>query len=71
MSGQQGNQQAGDAAATLHVRLTDAVAHRLGVTVSFLRWQRDPRTGADTPIFVVPADRVQDARALGLTVEGN
>lgn len=50
-------------------RLTAAVAKRLGVTVAFLRWDRDSRTGADIPVFAVPAAIIVDARALGLTAE--
>lgn len=56
-------------AATLPSRLANHVSQRLGTDCSFVGWQRDPKTGADVPIFAVPAHAVIAARALGLTVE--
>lgn len=56
-------------AATLPSRLASHVSAKLGTEARFVRWQRDPRTGADTPIFAVPAHTLTAARALGLTVE--
>lgn len=54
---------------SLQDRLTNAVAKRLGVAARFIRWERNERTGADTPIFAVPVDAIATARELGLTVE--
>ena len=48
--------------------VTAAVARRLGVAVVLLRWDVD-RRGASVPVFAVPAEVVQEARALGLRVE--
>lgn len=61
--------QARAIAATLPSRLANHVSQRLGTDARFVRWQSDPKTGADTPVFAVPAHAVLAARALGLTVE--
>lgn len=62
-------EQASAIAATLPSRLANHVSQRLGTEATFVRWERDPRTGADTPVFAVPAHAVLAAKALGLTVE--
>ena len=50
-------------------RLCAAVRARLGVDVTLARWEPN-RDGSQSPVWVVPADRVAAARALGLLVEG-
>jgi hypothetical protein len=54
--------------ASLPDRLVANVAKKLGVPVSFLRWDTH-RTGAQVPVFRVPVEAVASAVALGLTVE--
>lgn len=56
-------------AATLPSRLTNAVSQRLGTDVRFVRWQEHAPTGAQIPVFAVPAHALTAARALGLTCE--
>lgn len=53
----------------LEERIAAACTRRLGVSVQFVRWQRDPRTGADTPVLAVPASHAAAAREAGLTIE--
>lgn len=53
---------------SLASRLTAIAARKLGVPVSFSEWREDRRTGAQIPVFNVPASHAQQARALGLTV---
>jgi hypothetical protein len=53
----------------LPARLGAIVAAKLGTTATFLRWERDHKTGADVPVFSVPVEHHAQARALGLTVE--
>jgi hypothetical protein len=49
-------------------RLVQSASQRLGVTVSFVRWDMH-KTGARVPVFGVPASHVNPAKALGLSVE--
>jgi hypothetical protein len=50
-------------------RLADGVSAKLGTPVEFARWERDSKTGADVPVFRVPAGLMAQAKSLGLTVE--
>ena len=60
--------QIADYNAAMGPRLAAIVAKKLGADVSFIRWDRLP-TGADLPVFRVPAHLIGQAQALGLTVE--
>lgn len=53
----------------LESRLAVAAEKRLGVPVRFIRWDLHRPTGASIPVFAVPIDALQPARALGLAVE--
>ena len=56
--------------AALETRLLHAVQERLGSKrVTFERWERDRQTGADVPVFGVPADLTAHAAHLGLTFD--
>lgn len=48
-------------------RLTAHVSAKLGVPVEFAEW-REHKTGAQVPVFAVPATHAQQARELGLTI---
>lgn len=50
----------------LDARLIAAVTQRLGVPVRIVLWDEHRPTGAKIPVFAVPADKVAEARALGL-----
>lgn len=55
--------------AALGPRLAKHVSAKLGSPATFLRWDRDAKTGADIPVFKVAASVTSFARDLGLTVE--
>lgn len=51
-------------------RLCDAVDRKLETSGTWiLRYDRDARSGADVPVFVVSPDATIRARALGLRVD--
>jgi hypothetical protein len=60
--------QIADYRAALGPRLAGHASAKLGAAVEFVRWDHDHKTGADVPVFSVPADRAAAARALGLSV---
>lgn len=44
-------------------RLAGHVSVKLGTTATFIRWDRDSKTGADVPVFSVPANKREQAIA--------
>lgn len=57
-----------DYQANLATRLAGHVQARLGVPVSFVRWDVHQKTGASIPVFNVPQSHQATARELGLTI---
>lgn len=49
-------------------RLAGHVSAKLGVEAEFIRWDLDRKTGADVPVFRVPASHANEAIRLGLRV---
>ena len=47
-------------------RMKAAVEKRLQCEVILAAWKQDPKTGAFSPVFHVPTEKMEHARILGL-----